>query len=162
MSASPVYSGRISRQRRWQLYLTAIGLWLSGALWLLFHYFFMRTGEFGPTPHPSEIWWLKIHGAFSFASIWIFGLLWGVHVSKALPSPKRKRSGISLIAGFAVLILTGYLLYYVGNDSARSVISVLHWACGLGSPSLFLLHRFRPGRRKTRSEPGIHFPQKVR
>ena len=151
-TTAPVYSGRISRQRRWLLYAIGIGLWLSGALWLTFHYLFMRTGEFGPTPHPSEIWWLKIHGAFAFASIWMFGLLWGIHVSKALPFPRRKGSGISLVAGFGLLIVTGYLLYYVGNDSARSVVSVVHWAIGLASPSLFFLHRARPGKRKIRSE----------
>ncbi len=157
----PLYSGRIAGGRRWQLYVTAIGLWLSGGLWLLFHYFFQRTGEFGPTPHPSEIWWLKLHGAFAFASIWIFGLLWGIHVSKALPFPKRKKSGISLITGFIVLILTGYLLYYVGNDAPRSAISIAHWTIGLASPALFFLHRWKPRRRRLRSEAALQQSRSV-
>ena len=48
---------------------------------------------------------------------------------------------------FAWLILSGYLLYYVGNENARSVVSVLHWGIGIVSPICFGFHRLRFRRR---------------
>lgn len=147
MSASVRKSARFGRSRRWALYLIGIGVWLSGGLWLLFHYFFLEQGEFGPKIHPLEPWWLKLHGAFGFAAIWIFGLLWGVHVSRAWPDLRRRWSGGLMTGIFAWLILSGYLLYYVSNENARSIVSVVHWGIGLVSPICFGFHRLRFGKR---------------
>ena len=36
---------------------------LSGAVWLVLHFFMVRPGEFGETHHPLETWMLKVHGA---------------------------------------------------------------------------------------------------
>lgn len=54
---------RLGRSRHWQLYIIGIGVWLSGGLWLLFHYFFVRQGDFGPVENPLTPWWLRLHGA---------------------------------------------------------------------------------------------------
>jgi hypothetical protein len=141
-------SVRFPRSERWALYIIGIGVWLSGGLWLLFHCFFVERGEFGPKVHPLEPWWLKLHGAFALASIWIFGLLWGVHVSRAWPGMRSRWSGGALAGVFAWLVLSGYLLYYVGDETARSVISALHWGIGLASPVCFGLHRVRLRKRR--------------
>jgi hypothetical protein len=122
-----------------------------GGLWLLFHYFFLEQGEFGPKIHPLEPWWLKLHGAFAFAAVWIFGLVWGAHVSRTWPGARRRWSGSLLTGAFAWLIVSGYLLYYVGNENARSVVSGLHWGIGLASPICFGLHRFRSRDRRANS-----------
>lgn len=134
---------KLGRARRWQLYIVGAGVWLSGALWLLFHYFFVTQGEFGPTENPLTAWWLRLHGAFAFAAIWIFGLLWAAHITAAWPRRRRRASGFALAGVFLVLIVSGYLLYYVGDDTVRPVISVLHWSIGLAAPAFFVLHRIR-------------------
>lgn len=134
---------RLSRSRRWQLYIIGIGVWLSGGLWLLFHYFLGKQGDFGPVENPLTPWWLRLHGAFAFASIGILGLLWGTHITVAWPSSQRRWSGGVLAGVFAVLIVTGYLLYYIGSDTVRPVISIVHWGIGLGSPAFLILHRLR-------------------
>ena len=139
---------RISRSRRWQLYIIGVGVWLTGGLWLVFHYFLGKQGDFGPVENPLTPWWLRLHGAFAFASIWIVGLLWGTHITVAWPRGKRRWSGSVLTGVFAALIVTGYLLYYVGSDAVRPVISILHWGIGLGSPAFFFLHRLRLRRRQ--------------
>lgn len=143
MSASSRKPGSLGRSGRLALYIIGIGVWLTGGLWLVFHYFLLRKGEFGPTPNPLEPWWLKLHGAFAFATIWIFGLLWGVHITKGWPHKRGRWSGSVLTGVFAFLIVSGYLLYYVGDDGIRPVLSVLHWGMGLAGPIFFGVHRLR-------------------
>ena len=134
--------GSFGFARRWWIYVIAAGVWLSGGLWLLFHYFLQKQGEFGPSTNPLEPWWLKMHGAFAFASLWMGGLIWGVHITRFWPGRRRRWSGSILTAVFALLILTGYLLYYVADDHARPMISYIHWIIGLLCPTLFLWHRW--------------------
>uniref|UniRef100_A0A7V4XQL4 DUF4405 domain-containing protein n=1 Tax=Acidobacterium capsulatum TaxID=33075 RepID=A0A7V4XQL4_9BACT len=148
MSSTAHKTIRISRGWRWQIYLIGVGVWLSGGLWLLFHYFFVTQGEFGPTENPLTAWWLGLHGAFAFATLWIFGLLWGMHVTAAWPRKRRRRSGAALVAVLAFLVVSGYLLYYVGDDKVRPVISVMHWAMGLAAPAFFAAHRVRLRKRR--------------
>lgn len=131
----------IGRTRRLGIYATGSGLWLSGGLWLLFHYFMQSRGDFTLAPHPLEAWWLRLHGAFAFGAIWVFGLLWSVHVTPGWADGKRRRSGAVLVGLFLWLTLTGYLLYYLGHERLRSLTSLLHWSLGLLLPGPFLLHR---------------------
>ena len=142
-------AGSLGRTRRWVLYIVGTGVWLTGGLWLLFHYFLVTQGQFGPTTNPLEPWWLKLHGAFAFAAVWVFGLLWGIHIAKLWPHKRRRSSGGVLTGIFALLILSGYLLYYVGDDIIRPKISALHWVVGLACPVFFVWHRLK--RRAVRS-----------
>jgi len=141
--------GTLRWSTRMILYVVCLGVWFSGGCWLLLHNFFLKQGEFGPETSPLEPWSLKIHGAFAFLAVWIFGLMWGIHISKLWPLSLRRWSGAATGGVFAFLILSGYLLYYVGNDSARSIVSVLHWVIGLASPLVFFWHRLSSLVRKT-------------
>lgn len=153
--AGPRPTGQLSRRHRYLVYAVAIGVWLSGALWLLFHYFLMRASALGPMPHPLEPWWLSLHGAFAFAAIWSFGLLWGVHVVNNWPAGARRRSGALMILILGVLIASGYLLYYLGDDQLRSITSVTHWAIGLAAPAGFIAHRFARRARRSKLACGL-------
>ena len=56
---------RSARLARWQVMLLIISgilLWLSGAAWLLLHYYGQVAGEFGPETNPLEPWFLRVHG----------------------------------------------------------------------------------------------------
>jgi len=133
---------RLSASRRAAVYVVFAATWLTGGLWLLFHYFLTSQGEFGPEPHPLEPSWLRLHGAAAFAALWTLGLLWGVHIVNAWQARRRRWSGGALFGVGAVLIVTGWLLYYAGDDGLRSVASIAHWGLGLAAPALFLFHRF--------------------
>ena len=142
---------RLSRHRRLFVYTVGWGLWLSGALWLLFPYARMRKGEFGDTPHPLEPWWLRMHAAFAFMALWSFGLVWGVHIVAGWRTGRQRVSGSAAVAVLGWLVLTGYLLYYLTDDRWRDINGIAHWALGLAMPALFVLHivlgRRRPPRR---------------
>jgi hypothetical protein len=143
---------KLPRRRRLLVYAILFGLWASGAVWLLLHEFLQRKGAFGPEPHPAEPWVLKAHGAFAFASLWLLGLLWGVHVLNGWHAARRRWSGAVLLGVLGVLGVTGYLLYYSGDDAVRAIVSKTHWIIGLGAPALFLLHRFARERQEARAK----------
>jgi len=142
MQAPPPRQFLLTRLRQGLVYAAGLGLWLSGAAWLLLHYFAVRQTEFGPAPHPFEHWSLAAHALFAFAAIWVFGMLWSAHVTGAWRTGRRRASGIATFAVMAVLIASGFLLYYVADDEARAAISLAHWIIGLALPIAFLWHRF--------------------
>jgi hypothetical protein len=125
---------------------TGIVLWTSGVGWLAFHNFVRTPGEFGPSQSPYEPWWLKVHGAAAFLTLFTLGLVWGVHVLKGWASGKRRRSGGGLLALLMALSLTGCLLYYVGDDELRAAVALAHWIPGLALPGVYLVHRVKAAR----------------
>jgi hypothetical protein len=145
----------LTKTCRLGIYAVGAGLWLSGCQWLVFHYFLMREDELGPSPHPLEPWWLALHGAFAFAALWTFGLLWGVHVAKNWSKGERRWSGAAFVGILGVLIVTGYLLYYVGDERLQYATSLLHWIVGLAAPAGILAHRFAREKRSRRTEAGF-------
>ncbi len=131
---------RLTPIRRWLVYGMGIGLWTSGVLWLLFHYFMTRDTEFGPAPSALEPWWLAIHAGFGFATVWMMGLLWGVHIVGGWRMWRHRVSGSTLLAFLVWLVVSGYLLYYLGGDETRAVVSLAHWIIGLALPLPFVMH----------------------
>src|ERR1700743_388036 len=84
---------RLTRARKWGVYGVAAGIWATGAIWLVLHYFLRRKSEFGFETTPAEPWMLRLHGAFAFVTLAALGLLWGVHVLNGWFSHRRRWSG---------------------------------------------------------------------
>jgi hypothetical protein len=135
-------TNRLTARARLLINATGLGLWLSGGVWLTLHYFLVRNGAFGPEHSAAEPWWMKIHGAFGFMALWTGGFLWRAHVVKGWRQNRKRWSGGVLIGIIFVLIASGYLLYYAGEDGPRAVISMTHWIIGLGLALAYLIHRW--------------------
>jgi hypothetical protein len=131
---------KLPRLRRYTLYGVCMGVWLTGAVWLIYHYFLRTQGRFGLVNNPLEVWWLRLHAAFSFWAIWMFGLLWGIHIVRGWNANWRRWSGGTVVGFAAVLILTGYGLYYITGESWRSWTSLTHWILGLAALAVFFVH----------------------
>lgn len=140
---SPAHPGsgraRLSPRREALVYIILGVLWASGIGWLVFHYFLRQATEFGLLPHPLETWWLRLHGAAAFATLWLIGVLWAIHLVPAWKA-RRRLSGVALTALLALLALSGYLLYYASGDDARAAIALLHWIIGAALPLALLPH----------------------
>ena len=126
--------------RRKTLMVVSGGVWLSGLLWLFFHYALRQKTEFGYTSHPLEHWSLALHGMFAFAALWMFGLLWGVHIQTGWRRHRRRRSGGTLFGIVLWLAVSGLGLYYLENPDLLTWLAVAHWAVGIFAASAFLVH----------------------
>ncbi len=131
---------RLSRRRRYTLYFISIGVLLTGVLWLIYHYFMRTQGPFGYQNNPLEVLWLELHGAFSFASLWMFGLLWSVHIVRGWNMRWRRWSGGAVVGAVLLLTITGYMLYYLESRAWRDWTSIVHWVVGLAGLVLFFIH----------------------
>ncbi len=131
-----------TRHQAW-IYCTFGALFLTGALWLIFHYFVQVEGEFGPAIHPLEPWWMKLHGAAAMVLLFLLGTLLSSHMDSAWRIRRNLKTGIAFVSFNSILILTGYALYYFGGETTRPVISKLHWIVGLGAPIIVGIHVWR-------------------
>lgn len=133
--------GALPFRRRMTTYGIAIGVWVTGAVWLIYHYFIRTVDQFGfENPDPNQRWWLIGHAIFSLAAVWMFGVLWPNHVKKSWKQKTRRLSGGSLFGVTLWLSLTGLALYYIGDDDWRSWTSLLHWIPGLIALGIFAIH----------------------
>ena len=136
-------NARSARLAGWQIWLLTVSggvLWLSGAAWLLLHYYGQLQGEFGIETNPLEPWFLRLHGFVLIPALFAFGGMMVVHIPKGWKENRQRFAGIALIAVTSALILSGYLLYYLGVEWLRDWTSVVHWMIGLLLPVVFIWH----------------------
>ena len=134
---------RTARLAGWQIWLLSIsgaGLWLSGGAWLLLHYYGQKQGEFGLEMSPAEPWMMKVHGFFLIPALLGIGGMFVAHIPKGWDHARQRVGGVALCTILAVLIVSGYGLYYVGDDELHGWTSIAHWCLGLALPMVFLWH----------------------
>jgi cation transport ATPase len=117
---------RLSPLTEFFVYLVFGALLVSGVVWM----FAQSSLEEG-----NASLMLKIHGAAAMAALILLGGLIN-HVRKSWKARKNRVFGVPLLLSILFLVLTGYGLYYAGNEQLRSLISRWHAWIGLG---LFLL-----------------------
>ena len=140
---------------RWQrraVYLTIVLLTLSGLLWLAAHFFLRPVTEFGESVSPLEPWSMKLHGAVAMVMLFLLGSLLNNHIRRGLRARRNRSSGWSMMVMTALLVLTGYGLYYVAGEVSRPLWSWVHWIIGIGFVAALPVHVWW-GRKKLR----LHF-----
>jgi branched-subunit amino acid transport protein len=153
---------RLGARHRRVVYASFSVLWLSGALWLLFHYFLQRPGNFGNEPHFLEQWWLRVHGLAMMATLVTAGSIVVHHARRAWQLHKNRLLGALLTGVLLWLAATGYALYYFSSDANQTWLPFLHWVPGLALPLAVALHVRRGQRRSRRRTVGDLQPSQVR
>ena len=114
-------------------------LWLSGCLWLVLHYLFPEHTDFGAAPNRFEPTALKAHGWLAALGLLLLGWLSATHVVPRWNQPRRRASGISMVALALLLSLSGYGLYYLA-DRPHELAALTHEALGALSVAVALIH----------------------
>ena len=130
---------RLKRLQRYFLYAVLALLFLSGVAWTYWTYFAASPGDFETT---AKAWAMKIHGAAAMAVLVLMGMLLSGHVKFAWRARRNRANGSVFLSVFAVLTVTGYVLYYAGGEMLRDWTSWIHLVVGLALPILLLIHIF--------------------
>jgi cation transport ATPase len=138
---------RLKRLQRYFLYAVLALLFLSGVAWTYWTYLAASPGDFETT---GKAWAMKIHGAGAMAVLVLIGMLLSAHVRFAWRARRNRANGSVFLSVFAVLTITGYGLYYAGDERLRAWTSWIHLGIGVALPILLLVHIFL-GRRTRRS-----------
>lgn len=135
---------RLSRQRRWALYAAFALLLLTGLAWLLVHFL-----AFEPeTTAPWQAWSMRVHGAAAFYVTFLLGVIWSVHIRYCWTRRHNRLAG-GLFGGIvALLVATGFGLYYFNGEALRNATEWLHWGGGVVVCALFWIHQVM-GRKAT-------------
>lgn len=139
---------RLSKNHRRWIYAVCGTLVASGVGWLIAHYLPAEPGPFGEVEHPSEPWWLRLHGAAMMGFLVVLGTILPGHVRQAWSLRKvngaavkrNVTTGILMLSLVGGLGVTGYLLYYSGSEELRPYLSTVHWVTGLTATFGFYQH----------------------
>lgn len=115
-------------------------LWVSGCVWLVLHLGFEHQSEFGAVANPWAPTLIRVHGLFAVAGVFLLGWITTAHVVPGLAQKRHRVSGMSLIAIAALLLLTGYALYYVVGDAVRAAVALAHEVIGVSAVLVGMLH----------------------
>jgi hypothetical protein len=141
---------RLSRRHEWFAYIVSASVFLTGTGWAWLHFFKSSPNEFAGTS-TAETWMLKAHGAAAMLVLVLVGTLLPFHIKFAWRAGRNLRTGFTLFAVLGFLCLTGYGLYYAGDERLRAWTSAAHLWVGLALPVIISLHAWRG---KT-TRPGI-------
>ena len=150
----PAPRHRLPRWQRRMLYASGMLLLLTGLAWLALHYS-VGAGA-GELPHPLEAWCLRLHGLAAMAGLFMLGALAAAHIPQGWRLSRRwqlanqQRTGLLLCSLAALLVLSGYLLYYFAPENLRPVLGLVHAGIGVAMGCGLLAHR--RGRSPVRDE----------
>lgn len=134
--------------RRW-FHGVSLLLFLTGAAWVLFDWLATREEARADFFQSLEVWALKVHGAAAMAFLVVLGMLILTHIKPGWRMRRNRANGAGMIIIVALLVVSGYGLYYFGDERWRAAASWIHVVIGLAAPALLVFHIWR-GRRATR------------
>jgi hypothetical protein len=132
--------GRLPLWQEWSVYVTLGSLIATGIAWLLLDWFVRVDGEFGTEHHPAEHWALIAHGVAAYAFLIVGGAMIPVHITLGWNMRRNLKSGLTLAGTCVVLGATALGLYYLGDESSRNWVSIVHWVIGLIAVPALLIH----------------------
>lgn len=125
---------RLSRPFKALVYLAFGLLILTGAGWM---YAQGRLEDEGWQTIPRQL--MKAHGAVAMLALLVTGAL-TPHVKRGWKANRNRLSGAILVATLVFLIVTGYGLYYTGDEALREWCSHWHAWIGLGLGAILPAH----------------------
>jgi len=124
-------------------HFVALAVLLTGIAWLALHFAPNSWIEEERSRH-LQAQSLKLHGAAAMLSLIAIGTLLIGHILPGLKNPQNRAAGIALLACAGTLALTGWGLYYLGDEDLRGWASDVHIAIGVVAALAFIWHvRYR-------------------
>ena len=131
---------RLPAVQRRLLFLALGGVALSGLAWSCLDLLYGVGPMDAPALQLAKTWLARVHGGFAMAALAAIGSLLASHLPAGWRAREHLASGLSLLASAALLIVTGYLLYYASGEVFRSTNAYAHIAIGVIVCGVFAVH----------------------
>ncbi|MBV1776946.1 hypothetical protein KSF73_14605 [Burkholderiaceae bacterium DAT-1] len=136
---------RLGNARRRLIYLLLSVLFITGAVWLALK--FGRSPDDLPGSWPARV--MQIHGAATMGLLFLSGTMLFQHMLTAWALKKNRKTGVILASVLLLLVISGWGLYYLGDENWRQGDEWMHWGAGALVCPLLWLH-IATGRQRRR------------
>ncbi len=130
---------QITRRSRRLLYSVSLTLFISGISWAWIHHL-DELGQATESLRELNGWFIAIHGFSAMTFVLLLGTLLVGHVRRAWHARKNRKNGAFFLTAVSLLTLSGYVLYYTGNEAVRNAVSNFHLWLGVAAPVLLFWH----------------------
>jgi hypothetical protein len=127
---------RLAASLRYSLYAVTAVVFASGIAWLAARYVPVRRA----LPEGLASASMRVHGGAAMALLVLIGGAVALHTTNGWRERKNRASSVALSSVLIAITVTGYLLYYLGDESWRATASLVHWWLGLALPFLLAGH----------------------
>jgi hypothetical protein len=131
---------RLPRTQRWLIYASSALLLITGLAWAFVHYFPQVTTLEVREALAFNALIMKLHGGAAMAALVLLGTLLARHVPTGWSAKNGRASGVATLAIASTLVVSGYLLYYAGDETYRQFASYFHLAAGLAFAAFLVFH----------------------
>jgi hypothetical protein len=135
---------KFSSRQRLVFHGLIVILFVSGAVWAWIQHQ-DNSGQLSQGLRQLKPLLLAVHGLSVVPFVFVLGMLFINHVRRAWAAGHNRKNGLLVIVLMAFLSLSGYVLYYLGNEEWREAASRIHLWLGIAMPLLLLWH-IRSGR----------------
>jgi hypothetical protein len=126
--------------QRWLIYASSGLLIITGLAWASVHYLGDAAGADARAASAFNAFMMKVHGGAAMAALLALGSLLPQHVPSGWSAKPSRKSGIATLVIASLLVLSGYLLYYSGDELYRQLASYLHLGAGLAFAGFLVFH----------------------
>ena len=134
---------RLPTWQEYSVYVTLGALVVTGLLWLALDQCVRTKTEFGPEHHPAQKWTLIAHGVAAYLFLVVGGAMIPVHVKLGWHLGRNRQSGLLLGMTAILHALSGVGLYYLGEETSRAAVSLMHWVVGVVIVPALVIHAVR-------------------
>jgi hypothetical protein len=139
---------------RWAVWSTSVATFVTGVVFLWMKYLLVSDDPYAIVNHPWQPAVLKLHILVSPLLVFSVGLIALRHVWRHVQSGMRegRRTGMITLVALGPMILTGYLIQAVTQESLLRAMALSHIGLGLLYGLVLLLHQFAAGGKRARAE----------
>lgn len=133
----------VGRRQRWALYAVCALLWASAGLWWLLAGDRLPAALGAAAEAPAELWrprLLALHGLAAYLFLVVCGSFVPRHIRRAFAARANRPSGLLTAGAVAVVAVSGWGLYYFGDEAWREAARLVHDSLGFVLPVGLLLH----------------------
>jgi hypothetical protein len=141
---------RFSILHRRLLLIALGGLALTGLTWTWLDLAYGLGPVDASVAQLAKTWLGRLHGALAMAALVALGSVLPLHLPAGWRARTHLASGLSFLGTGAVLVASGYLLYYGADEGLRWLSAYGHIAAGIAACVLFAIHWFAGAQKRQR------------